>query len=235
MLEGKKILGIIPARGGSKGLPQKNIKILCGKPLVEWSILRGLESEFIDLLIVSTDDSTIADIARAAGADVPHLRPSELATDTASTVDVVIDLLEKLQAAGEFFDILILLEPTSPLREKHDIDSMLTRLCDGWERFDSIMSIGKAATHPSLVKKTEGDYLLPYSSDVSCARRQELPDAWFPYGVAYIVKTDVLLSEKTFYSRRNTYYKIKPHQCIEIDDLSDFLCVEALMRHTWGV
>ena len=233
MIKDKKVLGIIPARGGSKGLPKKNIKTLCGKPLIEWSILRGLESEYIDRLIVSTDDPLIADIARSAGAEVPYLRPPELATDTTSTVEVLIDLLERLQADKDNFDILVLLEPTSPIREKEDIDNMLLCLRENWEQFDSIMSIGKAATHPALVKKTEGNYLLPYCGEFSCARRQDLAEAWFPYGVGYIIKTETFLSSKTFYSQRNAYYKIKPYQCTEIDDIYDFLCVEALMHYAW--
>jgi CMP-N-acetylneuraminic acid synthetase len=116
MINGKRVLAVVPARGGSKGLPGKNIRMICGKPLIDWTIQAALKSRFIDELIVSTDSPEIADIAAKAGASVPFLRPAGLATDTSPTIDVVEHVLEHFRAASESFDYLVLLEPTSPLR-----------------------------------------------------------------------------------------------------------------------
>ncbi|CEO88250.1 acylneuraminate cytidylyltransferase family protein [Syntrophaceticus schinkii] len=128
MYKGKKILGLIPARGGSKGLPGKNIKPLCGKPLIAWAIEQGLASKYLDKVIVSTDDEEIAKVSRSFGAEVPFMRPGELATDAAKTIDVVVHALEFLkQRGGLEFDYLALLEPTSPLRKNGDIDKSIAR------------------------------------------------------------------------------------------------------------
>ena len=129
MINGKSILAIIPARAGSKGLPGKNVRMLCGKPLIAWSIEKALLSSYVDTTLVSTDSAEIADIAREHKATVPFLRPPELATDIASTYDVIRHALRYYQELdGREFDYTVLLEPTSPLREDDDIERMLLTL-----------------------------------------------------------------------------------------------------------
>ncbi len=237
MYKNRTIIAVIPARGGSKGLPGKNIRPLCGRPLIEWTILRALESTLVDCVCVTTDSEQIATIARKAGAEVPFLRPGELASDTSPTLAAVEHALEfYARAQQREFDYLALLEPTSPLRHPGDIDAMLRKLIDGETDFDSITSIGEIAEHPAIVKRKLGDTLIPYCPDLPTAsRRQDNDAAYFPYGVGYMVRVEALLRERTFYAKRGTYYEIRRYQNFEIDDLQDFLCVEAIMKHEWKV
>jgi len=235
MISGKRVIAVIPARGGSKGLPGKNMKMLCGKPLICWSIQSALKSKFIDELVVSTDSQEIADIAKAAGASVPFLRPVAIATDKTLTIDVVEHAMEFLRAnAMQSFNYLVLLEPTSPLREDDDIDNMLIKLDAGADKFDAIVSVGEVNEHPSIMKRLSDEGVEPYCPELTMAlRRQDNSPAFFPYGVAYIAKTQTLLAERTFYPKRCTYHRIKRYQNYEIDDIYDFIAVENIMRHEW--
>lgn len=238
MYKGKSFLAIIPARGGSKGLPGKNIKELCGKPLIAWSIERGLSSKYVDEVVVSTDYQNIADIAKEYGASVPFLRPDFLASDTATSFDAVEHTINFYRnELGKEFDYIVLLEPTSPLREEHDIDSMIEKIIQNEDTFDSIVSIGEVHEHPSIMKKiVNRDSLDSYCKELEMhSRRQDASSAYFPYGVAYIVKKDTLLDEKTFYTKRNTYFEIQRYQCYEIDDIYDFLSIENIMKFEWSI
>lgn len=236
MCNDNKILAIIPARGGSKGLKSKNIKELCSKPLIAWSIESALKSKYIDKIMVTTDSQEIADISKQYGADVPFLRPPELSSDTATTFDAVKHTIDFYKNDKNMeFDYIVLLEPTSPLREDDDIDNMIEKIVGCSDGFDSIVSIGEVHEHPSIMKKiVDNDSLESYCQELEMkSRRQDNDTAYFPYGVAYIVKTKALLEEKTFYTARNTFYEIKRYQCYEIDDIYDFLAVENIMKHEW--
>jgi CMP-N-acetylneuraminic acid synthetase len=215
-------------------LPGKNIKPLCGKPLIAWTIGCALKSRYLDEVLVSTDGDEIARVAAQRGAQVPFRRPAELATDTSTTLSVVEHALGHYSRLGRRFDLLVLLEPTSPLREDRDIDTMLERLAAHWDDFDAIVSIGEAREHPSIMKRLRGEEIEPYCAGLTqTTRRQDNAPAYFPYAVAYIVKVATLLEEKTFYARRCTYHIVHRYQGYEIDDLHDFLCVEAVMKHEW--
>jgi len=235
MIGDKSVIAIIPARAGSKGLPGKNVRPLCGKPLVAWSIESALKSRYVDEVLVSTDGDEIAQIAAQFGAKVPFRRPTGLATDTSTTLSAVEHALDYYSRhLGRQFDLLVLLEPTSPLREDTDIDNMLEHLVASWDRFDAIVSIGEVREHPSIMKRLRGEEIEPYCHELTrTTRRQDNPPAYFPYGVAYIVKVATLLEEKTFYARRCTYHIVNRYQGYEIDDLHDLLCVEAVMKHVW--
>ncbi len=237
MIEDRKVLAIIPARGGSKGLAGKNIRPICGKPLIAWSIEKAKKSRYLDVIMVTTDSEEIAEIAGSYGAHVPFMRPTELATDKASTYDVIqhaLAFLEENEAST--FDLVVLLEPTSPLREDEDIDRMLEKLVACYEEFDSIVSVGEVDEHPSIMKRLCGATLLPFCPDLAqMTHRQDNEPAYFPYGVAYIAKTNVLLAQNTFYTQRCTYFKIKQYQNHEIDDIYGFLCTESIMKHEWGL
>lgn len=237
MIHGKNVLAIIPARGGSKGLPGKNIRPMCGKPLIAWSIEKAQQSRYIDMVLISTDSLEIAGVAKRYGAHVPFIRPDVLATDHASTYDVIRHALNFLdENECKRFDLVVLLEPTSPLREDGDIDNMLEKLAVNYENFDSIVSVGEVDEHPSIMKRLTGDTLSPFCPDLAqTTRRQANEPAYFPYGVAYIAKTQALLAENTFYTLRCTYFKIKKYQNYEIDDLYGFLCTESVMRHEWSL
>ncbi len=235
MINDKRALAIIPARGGSKGLPGKNIRILCGKPLIAWSIEKARKSCHLDVVLVTTDSPEIADVARQYGAAVPFLRPAELATDHASTYEVIRHALAHYRTTeGREFDYIVMLEPTSPLREDQDIDRMLEVLDTRADDFDAIVSVGQVTEHPSIMKRLVGDRIEPFCPElVQTTRRQDNVPAYFPYGVAYIAKTRALLEENTFYTRRCTYFTIKRYQNYEIDDIYDFLCVESVMKREW--
>lgn len=236
MYKNKTIIGIIPARGGSKGLPNKNIKELCGKPLIAWTIETGLKSKYLDELIVSTDYENIAEISKNHGAKIPFLRPDYLASDTSTTFDAIKHTVDFYQnELNREFDYLVLLEPTSPLREDDDIDKMLEVIVQNEDKFDSIVSIGEVHEHPSIMKKKQGPFLADFCKELEMkSRRQDNDLAYFPYGVAYIVKTNVFLREETFYTKRNSFYEIKRYQCFEIDDIYDFLAIENIMKYEWN-
>lgn len=229
---GDDVLAIIPARKGSKGLPGKNIKLLLGRPLVEWSILQARASSRVSVVHVSTDDEATADLSRAAGADVPYLRPDRLATDEATTYSAIEYALDFYAEHGREFGYVVLVEPTSPLRRPDDIDRAVGLLIDSSDDFDSLVTIGQVHEHPSIMKRLDDPRVLPWApgSD-SSARRQDLEPAWFPYGVAYVAKTKALRERQTFHTERCMGMPLERFQAYEIDDALDFLCVEAVMRH----
>lgn len=235
MINNKKIISIIPARGGSKGLPGKNIRMLSGKPLVAWTVEKAKKSKYIDLVIVSTDSHEIADISKKYGAIVPFIRPEDLATDHATTISVIEHALEWYRMnKGQEFDITIILEPTSPLREDDDIDKMIEALMANEEDYDSIVSVGEVSEHPSIMKKLIGKGIEPFCPELKqTTRRQDNVPAYFPYGVGYIAKTTTLQKERTFYTSRCMHYLIKRYQNYEIDDLYDFICIESIMKYEW--
>jgi len=237
MIDGRSVIAIIPARGGSKGLPRKNVLNVCGKPLIGWSIEKALKSKHVDVVLVTTDSEEIAEVARRFGAEVPFLRPAELATDRSSTYDAIRHALAHYRdGAKREFDYTVLLEPTSPLREDDDIDRMLEMLDARREGFDAIVSVGEVAEHPSIVKKLLDGKVEPFVPELQqTTRRQDNAPAYFPYGVAYMAKTPVLLEENTFYTRRCLGFPIRRYQNYEIDDIYDLLCVEAVMKHEWRI
>lgn len=236
MIDGLPVIGIIPARAGSKGLPGKNLRPLCGTPLIEWSIRRALESKYLDTVLVSTDSLEIANLARERGAYVPFIRPHALATDTASTYDVIRHALEYCTQQNSSYEYTVLLEPTSPLRAVGDIDAVIARLHENRQRFDSIVTLGEVGEHPSIMKRIEGLAVQPFVPQLQqTTRRQDNTPAYFPYGVAYAAKTDQLLAQNTFYMTRCMGFALQRYQNYEIDDIYDFVCVEAVMKHEWGV
>jgi len=233
MIQGKTILAMIPARGGSKGLPRKNILPLLGKPLIAWTIEQGLASKYLDKVMVSTDDEEIARVAREYGAEAPFLRPAELATDTATTIAAIHHALAFYEERGIDFNYLALLEPTSPLRAGGDIDKSIKLLIDHEAEADSLVSVGEVhMEHPSIVKKIENNYVKPYEpTGEIITRRQDLSKAYFPYGVIYLSKITSLKATNTFYQERTIPFFIQRWQNYEVDDIFDLICIEAILNH----
>ena len=234
MINDKKVLALVPARAGSKGLPGKNTRALLGKPLINWTIETAKNTKYIDDVVVSTDSLEIAELARQAGAKIPFIRPEKLATDTATSVDVAIHALYEMNSLfGSKYDFIVLLEPTSPLRKTTDLETMIEKIVLRAPYFDGIISLGEVREHPAYMKKIIGDKFSNLMSDVtSTSRRQDNEPVYFPYGLAYIVKCATLLSEYTFYPKNCTYHIIEPDQCYEIDSIHDFEFVESLLsRH----
>lgn len=226
------VLAVIPARKGSKGLPGKNIKPLHGRPLVAWSIDQALAATELSVVHVSTDCETTAVIGRDAGADVPYLRPAHLATDEASIFSVLEYVLDLYREHGREFGYVVLIEPTSPLRAPGDLDRAVRLLKASADEYDALVTLGPVSAHPALTKYLEGEHIVPVMPDVDpSSRRQDLREAYFPFGVAYVAKVPTYLAERTFYARRCRGMVIDRWQSYEIDDEYDFACVDAVMRH----
>lgn len=230
MIKSKKVLAVIPARGGSKGLPGKNIRPLLGKPLIVWTIESAKKSKFIDQICVSTDSPEIAAVAESAGVKVPFLRPAELAGDKSTSFEAVKHAIDFYRNLGQEFEYIVLLEPTSPIRKKTDIDVMLEKLNNLSPNFDSIVSIGATNFSTSLLLEIVDKTEMRFNAITQITRRQDDPTHFYPFGVAYISKIKVLLDEKTFYPKRQTYFIIDRSQCYEIDDIYDFICVEQILK-----
>ena len=233
MYKDKTFLAIIPARAGSKGLPGKNIKELCGKPLIAWSIEAGFKSKYLDEVMVTTDSQEIADIAKSYGANIPFLRPDYLASDTATSFDAVKHTIEFYKnELNKEFDYIVLLEPTSPLREDDDIDNAIEQLFNS--NADSIVGICKTEDqNPAfLIKKDDNGYIYGYENkDMKVLRRQDISDVYFFEGTIYISKTDILLDKQTFYHGKTIGYEVPKYKSLEVDDMDDFIMVEAIMKY----
>lgn len=232
MINGMKVLGLVTARGGSKGLPGKNIRDLCGKPLIAWTIDAAKAACVLDAIVVSTDDPVIAAVAEQSGAEIPFLRPKVLAGDSASSIDVVLHALDTLAAGGREFDLVVLLEPTSPLRESSDIEQGVNQLVSAGA--GALVSVCQAeCTHPAFMyRQGAGHRLIPFlERQPTGLRRQELEPLFFLEGTLYISKVDVLRKTRSFYHADTIGYLVPKWKSLEIDDMDDFLMVEALVKH----
>ena len=168
------ILAIIPARGGSKGLPKKNIKILNGKPLIAWSIESALESRYINKVIVSSDNEEIIKVSKKNGAEIPFIRPAILATDTSSTFDVLLHAINFHKTKSILFDYIVILQPTSPFRKKGDIDLAIKKAIE--TNADMIVSVKETSSNPYYVLFEENENgFLRKSKEGSFTRRQDCP------------------------------------------------------------
>jgi len=234
MYKNKKILAVIPARTGSKGLPKKNIQMLNGKPLIAWSIEQGHKSKYIDKLIVSTDGEEIAEVARTYGAEVPFMRPKELASDTAKSEDVLIHAINFFKEKGEKFDYIVLIEPTSPLRTVDDIDKPLEILIDHKEAKAIVSVAPLEAAHPEFtVTIQENGLIKPYlgSSRIKSKRRQDLDDVYFFEGTIYISHIPIFEEIKGFYHELTLAYVVDIFKSFEVDKKKDLVIIEALMKY----
>lgn len=232
MIAERKVLALVPARVGSKGLPGKNTLTLLGRPLIQWSIETALACDEIDAVVVSTDDEHIAAVAAAAGAEVPFLRPLALADDTASSIDVVIHALDFLERNGRVFDIVLLLEPTSPLREVADIQVALQRMVDTGAA--AIVSVCRAeSTHPAFMfRSNDKGRLEPFlSSSPTGLRRQEIEPLFYLDGTLYASTVETLRDRRSFYHEDTLAYEVAKWKALEIDDIEDFKMVEAIAKY----
>jgi CMP-N,N'-diacetyllegionaminic acid synthase len=228
----KRIIAIIPARSGSKGIAKKNTKMLLGKPLVTWTIEQAKKSEFIDTLFVSTDSDEIAKISEQSGVPVPFLRPPEFARDDSPTIDAINHALESFGKEGKTFDIIVLLEPTSPLRKAGDIDAAIRIFLNEYEDADALVSLGEVRLeNPFIMEYIENNRLKKViSTSNNFYQRQQMPKVYFPYGVIYLSKVESLKRARTFYQENTIPYLIERWQNYEIDDLCDFVCVESILK-----
>jgi len=233
MIDNEKVLVLIPARSGSKGLPGKNTTELCGRPLLGWPIKAAKESIYVDRIVVSTDDPEIAAVAVSQGAEIPFIRPEELAMDQSSSASVIEHAISFLAEKGDTFSYLILLEPTSPLTDAEDIDKALLTLHSKRHLADSIVGVSKLeGTHPVFNVVFDKDGLIkPFMKPEfeSVFRRQDVEDVFFFEGSLYISDLSVFLKKMTFYHGRTLPYIVPKWKSFEVDDIVDFKIIEALM------
>jgi len=220
------LLALIPARGGSKGIPQKNIKLFCGKPLIQWSIECAMRVPFIDQVVVSTDNLEIARLSKSFGAEVPFLRPSELATDITPGIDVVFHALSLLPHVTD----VLLLQPTSPLRTENDIESILLERQKAKKQ--SAVSLTVCNKHPALMYTVSGSkeiYPLDKSTNACC--RQQLPQVFSLNGALFLASRNYLLREKQFVTNETHPFIMPPERSVDIDTLSDWTLAELLFKY----
>jgi CMP-N,N'-diacetyllegionaminic acid synthase len=220
------LLAVIPARGRSKGILEKNIKLLSGKPLIAWTIEAAKQAHCIDRFIVSTDDPKIKEVAEQYGAEVPFLREAKFATDESPSIDLVLDVAQKLPG----FDWMLLLQPTSPLRTSSDIDNIF-KFCQD-HKVSSAVSVCEASEHPYwMYKKNESFSLHPFISDrPEITRRQDLPKAYCLNGALYLAKVDWLLEHRSFIGPDTLGFTMPLDKSADIDTMQDWNWAEYLIE-----
>lgn len=225
-----EVLAIIPARGGSKGVPRKNIKELCGKPLIAYTIEASINSKYITRTIVSTEELEIKDISLSYGAEVPHERPINLASDSSPTIDTVIELLNWLKLnEGYVPDYVCLLQCTSPLRTEADIDNTINKMIN--TGMQAAVTVCEAETNPYWTNVFNGDKLEYFIKEgKNITRRQDLPSVYTINGAVYVIKTEILMKERTFEVDNLTAYVMSSENSIDIDNMIDFKIAEVLMK-----
>lgn len=220
-----KYLAIIPARGGSKRLPRKNILKLCGKPLISWSIESGLKSKYINKVLVTSEDEDILEISKKAGANILR-RPKELATDTISSYDAVEHAIKNC----ENYEYVVLLQPTSPLRNENHIDEAIQLLEE--KNADAIISICEVEHSPLWTNILPANNSMKdfISEGIKSTRSQDLPNYFRLNGAVYICKTELLLKQKTFFINENIFaYKMKQENSVDIDSRLDFIIAQTIL------
>lgn len=227
------ILTIIPARGGSKGIKDKNIVDICGKPLIEYTINPALELKKqgrVDEVIVSTDSEKIASISRQLGAAVPFLRPAEISDDKAKSIDFVLHALDFFKTQGEFFDAVLLLQPTSPLRTTHQIDAAIKLFVEN--NADSLISCYKEEYINDLVmyKKEKTGFLKPLNPlHNKGVRRQEHGEVFVRSGSIYVTKVGYLYSTHQIISDTPLLFEVTKSESINLDTLEDLKILRTLL------
>ncbi len=230
-----KILCIVPARKGSIGLPNKNIKKLAGKPLIEWTLDTAVKSRLISKIVVSSDSEKVIKICKKKKythkIDVPFKRPKNISGNKSPISKTIIHVLNYYKKNKMEFDYFILLEPTSPIRFRYDVDNAINKFLKKARYYDSIVSIGEIKISPFLFKYEYRNKIKNlFNLKKNNLNRQNFKKVYFPFGVIYLSKVNTYLKYKNFYNRKTMFYKIKTSQCYEIDDIYDFMCVQTVIK-----
>ena len=224
MINNKKVLALIPARGGSKGIKDKNIYPLYGKPLIAYSIECAKNSKYIDDVVVSTDSTKIADVAKKYGASIPFYRPAELASDTSKSIDAIVHAIRWMEGHNKKFDIFVLLQPTSPLRTVGDLDGALEKFIDNGEK--SLVAVSLVSDNPILMRTINADGTMERLLDVkSTVRRQDMKTYYRVNGSIYINKVSEI-NENTSLNDNEIPYIVKPENAVDIDEKKDLVLAE---------
>lgn len=227
-----RVLGLVPARGGSKGVPRKNIRLLCGKPLLQYTAEAALMARRLSRVILSTEDEEIMDVGHRCGLEALFLRPSELAQDDTPMLPVVQHAVRWMEAEGERFDAICLLQPTNPLRRAEEIDACI-ELLERRAADAAVTTLPVPAEHnPHWTYFQSEDGLLRLSTGEATPipRRQDLPLAFHREGSVYVTRRDVLMEENSLYGKRLAGYLLRPEQCVNIDNPEDWARAEQLLR-----
>lgn len=226
-----KILGIITARGGSKGVPGKNIKLLGNLPLLGYTANAACQSKLVHKTILSTDDAEIIQVAKQFKIEVPFVRPEHLATDTATSIAVVQHAVEFMENKGEFYDAICLLQPTSPFREKGFIDAAIQKFIHA--KTDSLISVlpvpHEYNPHWTFEENQNGTLKIATGEERIISRRQELPKAYHRDGSIYITKTEVI-KKGSFYGDSMGFIENNPDFYVNIDTLKDWEIAEKILK-----
>jgi len=225
------VVAVVTARGGSVGIPGKNIRPLAGKPMIAWTLDVAHACTKLSRVIVSTDDPEIARIARDCGTEVPFLRPPELATATASHLSVIEHALDWLESSSRLPEYVVLLQPTSPLRLPKDVDGAIALALE--KRAIAVIGVTKLDKHPFIAKKILPDGTLEDFVPNNCEdlRRQNLPPAYTINGAVYVNRSTALRSDRTFFPARAYGYVMPPSRSLDIDTPLDFFLVEQVLKH----
>jgi CMP-N-acetylneuraminic acid synthetase len=225
------VLGLVPARGGSKGIPGKNLRLLRGRPLIAYTALAALAARRLSRVALSTDDAAIARAGREAGLEVPFMRPAALALDATPMLAVVRHALQWFIAQGTRFDAVCLLQPTSPLRQPGIIDRCID-LLDA-SNADAVMTVRPipAEHHPfwAFLRAEDGSMRLSTGAQSPIARRQDLPEAFHRDGAVYVTRSDVVLDSNTMYGRRTVGCVVDSDDNVNLDTHDDWRRAEALL------
>lgn len=229
MVNGKKVLGLIPARYGSKRLPRKNILDLNGKPLIAWTIEEAKKSQFIDEIVVSTDSDKIATVSKKFGASVPFLRPRNLSSDKSTSIDAVIHALRFLSSRGDDFYYVVLLQPTSPLRLAEDIDSAFSILNKDTK---AVVSVCEAEHSPLWTNTLPDNHSMErfLKREIVNKRSQDLPKFYRLNGAIYISEVNFLIQEKSFFSKSTKAYIMPIERSVDIDNEIDWLLANVMLN-----
>lgn len=226
MIDGKRVLAVITARGGSKGIPRKNIQIVGGQPLIAWTITAAKRSRHLDRTILSSDDAEIISVARQSGCDVPFTRPAELARDETPGVDPV---LHALSAIAESYDYVVLLQPTSPLRTAQDIDECIVRCLA--LKAPSCVSVSEPDKSPYWMYTLDADgRMRPLITANAASRRQDLPMVYAVNGAVYVADCKWLEHMRTFVTNETVAYLMPRERSLDIDTDLDLRYCELLLR-----
>ena len=229
----KKVLCVVPARKGSKGLKNKNIKKINKIPLIAWTILTAKKSKLIDEIVVSTDSLKISKIAERYGANVPFIRPKKLATDKASSFSVLKHAIDFFNKKGIYFEYVLMLEPTSPLRSVKDVDFCIRKIKS--KNIETLVSVTRAVEqHPIfLYSINKKNILKPYLKEKQklYIRRQDVDPIYYLEGSIYISKISTLMKKKTWYHKKTQAFKIDKWKSLEIDDINDFRLAEFYLKN----
>lgn len=227
-----RVLGLIPARGGSKGIARKNVRLLGGKPLLQWTIDAALSARTLTRVVLSTEDDEIAAIGRARGVSVPFLRPPALAADDTATLPVVQHAIRALEELNDRFDAVCLLQPTNPFRTPSDIDCCVRLLqSSGGDSVLAMLPV-PAEFNPHWVYFRDEDGTLRLSTGESqpLSRRQLLPPAFHREGSVYVTRRDVIMEKNSLYGSRVFGYEIARSNVVNIDSQADWDRAEAMLK-----